>query len=318
MMTLTAMTIGFALDLLLGDPPRSPHVVKGMGWLIGRLEVILRKLFPSTPAGEFAGGALLAVLLPVISYGIAWGALRLAALAHPLLRLLLESLLIWQCLALRSLAQAGAAVQEALEQGSLPQARTAVGRIVGRDSAELTEAGVIRATVETVAENTCDGLIAPLFYLSLGGAPLGLLYKAVNTMDSMVGYRNNKYLYFGRAAARLDDAANFLPARCAALLIMLGSALAAGASGRQAWHIWRRDRYKHKSPNAGQTEAAMAGALGIELGGNAYYGGHLSVKPTIGEAKRPPQTADINRAIRILYLTGVCGMLLCLITRGII
>ena len=318
MMMITAMLIGFALDFLLGDPPRCPHVVKGMGWLIGRSESMLRKIFPPTPAGEFAGGVLLACLLPVVSCGMAWIVLWLAATVHPLLRLLVESLLIWQCLAMRSLAQAGSAVLKALEQGGLPMARRMVGRIVGRDTATLDERGVIRAAVETVAENTCDGVIAPLFYLALGGAPLGLLYKAINTMDSMIGYRNEQYLYFGRAAARLDDAANILPARLAALLMVLSGTLTAGASGRGAWRIYWRDRYKHKSPNAAHTEAAMAGALGIELGGDAYYGGRLMAKPNIGEAQRPPEIADIGRAIRILYCTAGFGMLLCLIIQFLI
>lgn len=317
MITLIAIAIGFALDLLLGDPPRCPHLVVGMGRLIERLEHLLRKVVPPTPRGELAGGAILALLLPAISFAVDWGVLILAGLLHPLLRLVLESLLCWQCLALRSLGQAGAAVQKALEQENLPLARAAVGRVVGRDTEALDEAGVIRAAVETVAENTSDGVIAPLFYLALGGAPLGVLYKAINTMDSMVGYRNEKYQYFGASAARLDDAANFLPARLAGLL-MIAAAPCVGLNATGAWRIFWRDRLQHQSPNAAHTEAAAAGALGIQLGGSACYFGKVVAKPTIGEALCPPQAADIGRVISMLYCSGIFALLLGLALRGVV
>ena len=190
-------------------------------------------------------------------------------------------------------------------------AQRAVGRIVGRDTQCLDRDGVTRAAVETVAENTSDGVIAPLFWLALGGLPLGMVYKAVNTMDSMVGYRNERYLFFGRAAARTDDAAHYLPARLSALLMCLAAALLPGCRGRDALRIWRRDRRKHKSPNSAQTEAACAGALGVQLAGDASYFGTLVRKPTIGEAERPIRPEDIPAANRLMYGTEVLCLALC-------
>ena len=179
--------------------------------------------------------------------------------------------------------------------------------IVGRDTKSLTEEGVVKAAVETVAENTSDGVIAPLFYMVIGGAVLGFAYKAVNTMDSMVGYKNKTYLHFGRAAARLDDAANFLPSRLAALL-WIGAAGLAGFDGRGAWRIWRRDRFCHASPNSAQTESACARALGVQLAGPAWYFGEYYDKPTIGDDTRPVEPADILRADRMLYLAGFLAL----------
>src|SRR5699024_6312441 len=194
-----------------------------------------------------------------------------------------------------------------LAKGDLPAARRAVGRIVGRDTGALTAAGVTKAAVETVAENFSDGVAAPLFYLLIGGAPLGLAYKAVITMDSMVGYKNKTYLHFGRAAARLDDAANFLPSRLAALL-WIGAAGLAGFDGRGAWRIWRRDRLRHASPNSAQTESACAGALGVPLAGPGWASGEYYDKPTIGDDTRPVEPADILRADRMLYLAGFLAL----------
>ena len=194
-----------------------------------------------------------------------------------------------------------------MREGTLEQAQQAVARIVGRDTQRLDRAGVTRAAVETVAENFSDGVAAPLFYFFLGGAPLALCYKAINTMDSMVGYRNERYLYFGRWAARLDDGANWLPARLSALLLVAAAWLL-GEDGRGAWRIWRRDRRNHASPNAAQTEAAMAGALGVQLAGPAWYFGIRVEKPTIGEHQRPIVPEDILRSNRLLY----GGSVLCL------
>ena len=196
------------------------------------------------------------------------------------------------------------AVYRKLVKEDLPAARRAVGRIVGRDTDALTAEGVAKAAVETIAENASDGETAPLFWMALGGAPLALAYKAVNTMDSMVGYKNDRYRYFGTAAAKLDDLVNWFPARLTALL-MAALAPLAGLDGGGAWKIWRRDRRKHKSPNSAQTEAAMAGALGVELAGDAWYFGELHKKPTLGDSLRPIQPEDIRRANRLLY--GVSG-----------
>lgn len=193
------------------------------------------------------------------------------------------------------------AVYPCLIRGDLPAARTAVSRIVGRDTQSLDEAGVAKAAVETVAENTCDGVVAPLIFLWLGGLPLGMLYKAVSTMDSMVGYRNARYQFFGWAGARLDDLFNLIPARLAGLSMCLAAAVLPGYSGRGALRIFLRDRKQHKSPNSAHTEAACAGALGIQLAGDACYGGKLVQKPTLGDPLRSVEPQDIPRACRLMY-----------------
>lgn len=307
MLTALAVLGGFGLDLLLADPAWMPHPVVGMGRAIAALEKRLRRLFPATPAGERAAGRVLAAALPLGTFALAAGALVLAYRLHPAAGFALETLWCWQALALRGLADESGKVYAQLAKGDLPAARRAVSRIVGRDTGSLTAAGVTKAAVETVAENFSDGVAAPLFYLLIGGAPLGLAYKAVNTMDSMVGYKNKTYLHFGRAAARLDDAANFLPSRLAALL-WIGAAGLAGFDGRGAWRIWRRDRLRHASPNSAQTESACAGALGVQLAGPAWYFGEYYDKPTIGDDTRPVEPADILRADRMLYLAGFLAL----------
>ena len=307
MLTALAVLGGFGLDLLLADPAWMPHPVVGMGRAIAALEKRLRRLFPATPAGERAAGRVLAAALPLGTFALAAGALALAYRLHPAAGFALETLWCWQALALRGLADESGKVYAQLAKGDLPAARRAVSRIVGRDTGSLTAAGVTKAAVETVAENFSDGVAAPLFYLLIGGAPLGLAYKAVNTMDSMVGYKNKTYLHFGRAAARLDDAANFLPSRLAALL-WIGAGGLAGFDGRGAWRIWRRDRLRHASPNSAQTESACAGALGVQLAGPAWYFGEYYDKPTIGDDTRPVEPADILRADRMLYLAGFLAL----------
>ncbi|CAB1241970.1 Cobalamin biosynthesis protein CobD [Ruminococcaceae bacterium BL-6] len=304
--SLLAVAAGFFLDLLLGDPENLWHPVRAIGWLISRSEAVLRRLLPKTPRGELAAGVVLAVFVPAVCFAVPFFLLRLLGAVHPLLSFAAESILCWQALAIKSMKTESMRVCRALTGKDLPGARRAVSRIVGRDTAALDEAGVIRAAVETVAENTSDGVIAPLLFLFCGGAPLGFLYKAVNTMDSMVGYRNERYLYFGRAAARLDDAANFIPARVSALL-MIAAAFLLRYDGKNAARIFRRDRYRHFSPNSAQTESVCAGALGLRLGGDSFYFGRLCHKPTLGDALRPPGPEDIVRANRLLYASaGLC------------
>lgn len=300
-----------ALDWLLGDPAWMPHPIRLMGLTISRLETGLRRLFPRTPGGELLAGGVL-VLTMVLLFG--GGSLLLLAALYalsPAAGTAAEVWLSYQLLAARCLRDESMAVYRALTGRSLMDAQRAVGRIVGRDTQCLDRDGVTRAAVETVAENTSDGVIAPLFWLALGGLPLGMVYKAVNTMDSMVGYRNERYLFFGRAAARTDDAANYLPARLSALLMCLAAALLPGFRGRDALRIWRRDRRKHKSPNSAQTEAACAGALGVQLAGDASYFGTLVRKPTIGEVERPIRPEDIPTANRLMYGTEVLCLALC-------
>lgn len=298
-----AVPLGFALDLLLADPAWMPHPVVYMGKAISALEDLLRSHLPQTPQGELLGGAILAAALPAGTYAAASGARKGANAVHPALGLALETVWCWQALALKGLAAESAAVQAELEKGDLPAARRAVGRIVGRDTQELTAEGVTKAAVETVAENFSDGVAAPLFYMVLGGAPLALAYKAVNTMDSMVGYKNDRYLYFGRAAAKLDDLANLAPSRLAALCWVFAAYLT-GQDGKNAWKIWRRDRRNHASPNSAQTESACAGALGVRLAGPASYFGKVVDKPTIGDPRRAVEPEDIGRANRMLYAGG--------------
>ena len=312
-MTAMAVLGGFCLDLLLGDPRGLPHPVRLMGAAIQALEKGLRRLFPATPLGERLAGGVLALALPLGSFGAAWGILRLCGLFSPWLAFGAEVVLCWQALCARDLWEESMAVCRELRRGDLPAARRAVGMIVGRDTAALTPEGVAKAAVETVAENTSDGVAAPLFWMALGGAPLAMAYKAVNTMDSMVGYRNDRYRWFGTAAARLDDLANWLPSRLCAL-VMAALAPLAGLDGRGAFRIWRRDRRKHKSPNSAQTEAAMAGALGVELAGDASYFGVVHHKPTLGDPLRPVEPEDIPRAGRLMLLvSGAC----CLLAAGL-
>lgn len=303
-----ALTIGFFLDLLLGDPLWLPHPIVLIGRLIAALEGRLRPLCKEDKVALLYSGGLLAATVCLLSFALPWLLLYGAGLVHPYLALALESFMCYQILAMKSLRGAAQAVAAALRSGSLAEAREKVGYIVGRDTRELEREEIIKATVETVAENTSDAVVAPLFYMFLGGAPLAFLYKGINTMDSMVGYRTAKYLYFGRCPARLDDVANLLPARLSGLLLILAAFLC-GLDGAGAWRIFWRDRYNHLSPNSAMTESAVAGALGIRLGGDHYYFGQLIPKATIGEERRQPCVEDIEAANRLLYVTSFLALL---------
>lgn len=305
---------GFILDGIFGDPAWLVHPVVIMGKAITALEKFLRKRLPNTPEGERLGGRILAMALPVgtllITGGVCWLFYRIS----PILGFAIELLWCAQALAAKGLAQESTNVYRELVKDDLPASRRAVSRIVGRDTAELTSEGVTKAAVETVAENASDGVIAPLFYMMLGGAPLALVYKAINTMDSMVGYKNEKYLNFGRAAAKLDDAANYLPSRIAALLWIASAALT-GNDAKSAWRIWRRDRRKHASPNSAQTESACAGALNVQLAGPATYFGKYYDKPTIGDAVRAIEPGDILRANKMMYTASLLGLTAAVLVR---
>ena len=307
MMTVWAVLGGFVLDALFGDPAWLPPPVVYMGKAISKLEKFLRSRLPKTPQGELLGGAIVAFCLPVGTFLltglVCWGAARL----HPLLGLAVQMFWCGQALAARGLVQESTNVYQELKKPDLPGARKAVSRIVGRDTAELTAEGVTKAAVETVAENASDGVIAPLLYMLIGGAPLALTYKAINTMDSMLGYKNEKYLYFGRVPAKLDDVANYIPSRLAGLLWVAAAALT-GNSARGAWKIWRRDRRRHASPNSAQTESACAGALGVQLAGPAYYFGQYYPKLTIGDALRPIEPEDILRANRMMVAESILAL----------
>ena len=252
--------------------------------------------------------------MPLITLLISWGLLWILYRIHPLLGFAAELLLASLTLAAKSLKTESMKVYAELQKGDLEGARHAVSMIVGRDTQVLDQTGVTKAAVETVAENTSDGVIAPMLYMAIGGAPLAMCYKAVNTLDSMVGYKNERYIDFGRASAKLDDLVNWIPARISGLLMVL-SALLNGLDGRGAWRIFLRDRHNHASPNSAQTEAACAGALQVQLAGNAYYFGKLYEKPTIGDPIRPVEAQDIVRANRLLYGCDLACCVLCCAVR---
>ena len=310
MMTVWAVVGGFVLDAIFGDPAWLPHPVVYMGKAISRLEKFLRARLPKTEQGELLGGAVLAFCLPVGTFLLTSLVCLGAAWLSPWLGLAVQMFWCGQALAAKGLVQESVNVYAQLKKNDLPAARKAVSRIVGRDTENLTAEGVTKAAVETVAENASDGVIAPLLYMLIGGAPLALTYKAVNTMDSMVGYKNEKYLYFGRAAAKLDDVANYIPSRLAALLWVAAAAFTCN-DAKGAWRIWQRDRRNHASPNSAQTESACAGALGVQLAGPAYYFGEYYPKPTIGDPLRPIEPEDILRANQMMYVASgfalACG-----------
>ena len=314
MWSLWAMVIGFGLDLLLGDPQGWPHPVAAIGRLIAALERGLRRIFPATPGGERAAGGVLWLLTVLTAAGVPALALWLCHRVSPWLRLAAESVMCWQILAVKSLRVESMKVHDALAAEDVGGARRAVSMIVGRDTRRLDRAGICRAAVETVAENASDGVVAPLVFLALGGAPLGFFYKAVNTMDSMLGYIEPPYRDLGYIPAKADDAANYLPARLSALLMLAAGGLLGMDVGR-GWRIFRRDRYRHASPNSAQTESVCAGLLGLELAGDAWYHGVLHRKPVIGDPVRAVERADIPRACRLLYVTAALALAVCALAR---
>ncbi len=303
----------FGLDLLLGDPRRLPHPVVYIGDLITRLEVPLAGLLRN----RRLAGILLTTLTLAITGAVAWLVLFLAAQVHPLCYVLVWVWLAYTTLALRSLHRESREVIKWVKAGDLTEARRALSLIVGRDTSRLDEEGVIRACLETVAENTSDGVVAPLFYLSLGGPVGALLYKAASTLDSMVGYRNDRYRELGWASARLDDLLNLIPARLTGLLMVL-AAFPLGLNPWSALKILLRDARKPSSPNAGFPEAAAAGALGVQFGGPAVYFGKLVDKPTLGDPARPVTVRTYSQMVGLLYLSSLLALLLCLfLARGL-
>ena len=306
---LIALVLGFCIDLLLGDPHSSLHPVVLIGKLISATEKAVRKLFPKTPRGENAAGAVLWLFAAAVSTAVPAGILWLAYRVNRFLGIGLESLMCWQILATKSLRDESMKVYRALLEGDPAKYRYAVSMIVGRDTAQLSDRAVARAAVETVAENTSDGIIAPMLFLAIGGAPLGFFYKAVNTMDSMLGYVEMPYTNIGLVPAKLDDVFNYIPARLSALLMLAAGALE-GLDVRNGYRIWRRDRRNHASPNSAQTESVCAGLLGLQLAGDASYHGVLHKKPYIGDPIREIEYADIPRACRLLYDTAILALVL--------
>lgn len=297
----------FVLDLVVGDPYWFPHPVRLMGKYISLVERSVRKLAYSA-VGLKAGGIFLTITTVLLFYGAAFFLLEAARTVHVWMYYFFNIILMWMCLAAKCLQTESMKVFYALQEGDLTGARKFLSFIVGRDTAQLDASEVTKAAVETVVENTSDGIVAPLFYMLLGGAPLALAYKAINTMDSMVGYKNEKYRDFGWAAARLDDVANFIPARITGFFLVL-AAFFLRLNYRGSWRVLLRDRQNHSSPNCGYTEAAVAGALGIQLGGCHTYFNKLVDKPTLGDDTRPVEKNDIGRAVQMMYLSSLLVLL---------
>ena len=307
-----ALPCAFLLDLILGDPPNWPHPIRLMGSAITRAEPWFRRRFSS----PLVAGALFAPALILAAFASGLALTWLAWQAHPLLGFAVETVLIFYCLSARSLYQAGMEIYNLLAQAKVDTARQAVRMIVGRDVEQYGADDIARATVETVAENVVDGVLAPLFFAALGGAPLALAYKMTNTLDSMVGYKNERYLFFGRAAARIDDVANWLPARLGVVIISLAAMLVPNASASRAWKTARQEGSHHSSPNAGYAEAAFSGALSLRLNGPNYYGGVLVDKPWIGAAFDPVKIVDIQRACRLMITASITGVVMYIVCSG--
>lgn len=303
-LTMLAILVGFVMDCILGDPAKLPHPVCLIGKCISVFEKALRKRFSQTERGAVAAGRMMVVLIVLLSGAAPFGILYLCRRVSPWLYFVVCCIMSWQILAAKCLKTEAEKVRACLERGDLAAARKQVGMLVGRNTESLTGMQIVKAAVETVAENTSDGVIAPLFWMILGGPVAGFVYKAINTMDSMVGYKNDQYLYFGRCAAKLDDAANYIPARLSGLGMIAAAALI-GFDGRNAARIWKRDRRKHASPNSAQTESACAGALHLQLGGSACYFGKLHEKPFIGDPDRTAEPEDISRSCRLMYGTSL-------------
>ena len=310
-----AFFCGFILDLILGDPHFMPHPIRLIGSLISVIDIRLNNNFSERNDNkEFKRGILTVVIVLVCTVAVSAFILISAYSINIYFGIVVETIMTYQILATKALKDESMKVYYCFKDKTLNDARKAVSMIVGRDTENLDEEGVTKATVETVAENTSDGVIAPMIYTAIGGPILGFAYKAINTMDSMLGYKNEKYLYYGRAAAKFDDFVNFLPSRISAYLMILGSFVGGkDFSGKNAYKIYKRDNRNHSSPNSAQTEAVCAGALGIRLAGPSSYFGKVVDKPYIGDSLRAVECEDIKRVNRLMYMTALIGQVICLI-----
>ena len=311
-----AVFMGFVLDCIFGDPVYRFHPVRIMGKFISVWEKLLKNERKGKMA-SFVSGAFLSLFLVALSFALPFLLLLFLYRTHIAAGLAVEMAFCYQIFAAKALKDESMRVYYALEGGDIPKARLYLSYIVGRDTQNLNEEEISKAAVETIAENLSDGVIAPMVYMFIGGAPLGFAYKAVSTLDSMIGYKNEKYAYFGKFAARADDVSNFIPSRLAAL-VMIFASLVCGQNAGQAWKIFVRDRYNHKSPNSAQTESVCAGALGVSLSGDNYYKGVLVKKPTIGDPLRPAGRNDIKTANRLMYATTLIGLFFGILVRVII
>ena len=299
----------FILDQIFGDPRNFPHPVVIIGKLISAMERFTRKVFPKTNKGELAAGAFTWLVVATVSFAVPFIALVLLAKVNVWAAFALNTFWSYQIFASKSLKEQSMLVYRYLEAEDLPNSRKYLSWIVGRDTSELDPEEITKAVVETVAENTSDGVTAPMLYMIIMGAPLGMLYKAINTMDSMLGYKNDRYMYFGRIPAKIDDVANFIPARITGLLMCLTAPLI-GLDGRNAYRIYKRDRLKHLSPNSGHLEAACAGAMHIMLGGDSFYFGKLVEKASLGDPDREVRIIDIPLSIKMMYASSLAMLAL--------
>ena len=306
--------IGFVIDVFLGDPHSLPHPIRLIGKLISTLEKTFRRLVPHNAR---TAGTLAALSVLIISTVVPTVLILLCYWLNVWLGAVVEGIMCYYLIAPKCLYNESMAVYKKIKAYDVDGARYAVSMIVGRDTNVLDETGIVKAAVETVAENTSDGVTAPLMYILLGGAPLGFFYKAANTMDSMIGYKNEKYIDFGRFAAKLDDVLNFIPSRLTALVMVL-SAYILRLNGKNAYRIWRRDRRNHASPNSAQTESVCAGALDVQLAGNAYYFGKLCEKKTIGDNIRSVENEDIKRANKLMYCTTIITLIIAVGIRALV
>lgn len=310
LISLYACLLGFILDLFIGDPHWRFHPIRLIGNMISLSEKIFRKIFPETDRGELFAGICMAIFVGMVALLVPYLLLMSAYMIHPLAVFFLESILCFFAFSTKSLKVETMKIYKLLSLGEVEKSRKALSMIVGRDTENLKEEGIIKAAVETIAENTTDGVIAPMLFMIIGGAPFAYFYKAVNTMDSMVGYKNDKYLFFGRFAAKLDDKLNFIPARIAANIMIFASYILKKFDGNNAKRIYLRDRFKHASPNSAHTEAVCAGALRIQLAGDAYYFGVKHKKEYIGDALEKIMPDNILMANKLLYATAAVSLLL--------
>jgi len=303
-----SLIIGYILDLIVGDPQGSPHPIRLIGNMISKVEKKLRTKC-NNKNDEKRAGMILWLIVVFTTFIIPYIILFVAAEINIILAIVLESIMCYYILATKSLKDESMKVYYALKNNNIIDARKYLSYIVGRDTGNLNETSIAKGAVETVAENASDGVIAPMIFMLIGGAPFGFMYKAINTLDSMVGYKNEKYINMGRFSAIADDVANYIPSRVAAYLMIAASFLLK-MDYKHAYKIYKRDRYNHLSPNSAQTESVCAGALNISLGGGNYYGGVLISKPTIGDDIRPIVTADIKMANKLMYATSVICLIL--------
>jgi len=299
-MTPTNLLFACILDSVLGDPRWLPHPIRGIGWVIGWIDRYAREMFTS-PNGQVGVGIVMAFGLPSLAFLVCWWILEVGNDIHPLLGSFLWVVIGYTTLAARDLAVHALAVKQALTQDSIHLARLALSRIVGRDTDSLCETEIVRASVETVAESTCDGVISPLLYLAIGGPPLAMAYKTINTLDSMIGHRTSKHEHIGWASARLDDLMNWIPSRLTGLFIVVAATIRL-QSGRHAWNVLWRDGAKHSSPNSGWPEAAMAGGLHIQLGGVNYYQGEPHEGPRLGDPGVMLTSRHVKLAVELMWI----------------